>query len=422
MDNPQNKKQMTKNNNHSPNNINNSPINDDKYFLNDTNSQNSNNKNSLNNTQIQNISLKLYQTLPLNYCDPINSISLTDDFLIYGSMIGKVLLYEIKTKKEFKICESAHECIMGTSLQNKIDEKNNKEMHFAAVGDEYIISIKFEKGDILIKNIFNYEQRAMHLEYCKNSFQLLNGNILLILLLIPPANNDEPIRNYNCKFYLNYFSDKKLKTKCKEGIIDISNYVVPFDFRENIFLFLEYLSKDERAICFYYFLYQETEDNVIDKCYKNTIMVINDNKFGKVSFLKIMKNNLVLLVRNENIIEIYEVKEKEKMKIISTYCNEGGEINGINFYKSKENKNNSEIFYIVFFDINLNLVELCYNYYDGIGKINTNISVNLEKDEVIDYNYIFKGLFNFDFPYYVANSEHYIALTTDENCFLFQKN
>ena len=39
--------------------------------------------------------LILEETFNLRYSDPINSIALTDDNLLFGSMIGKVVLYNI---------------------------------------------------------------------------------------------------------------------------------------------------------------------------------------------------------------------------------------------------------------------------------------------------------------------------------------
>ena len=33
-----------------------------------------------------------------------------------------------------------------------------------------------------------------------------------------------------------------------------------------------------------------------------------------------------------------------------------------------------------------------------------------------------KGLFNLDFPYYIKNSPNYIAITTDQACFLLKKH
>ena len=43
--------------------------------------------------------LILEETFNLRYSDPINSIALTDDNLLFGSMIGKVVLYNISTRK-----------------------------------------------------------------------------------------------------------------------------------------------------------------------------------------------------------------------------------------------------------------------------------------------------------------------------------
>ena len=50
-----------------------------------------------------------------------------------------------------------------------------------------------------------------------------------------------------------------------------------------------------------------------------------------------------------------------------------------------------------------------------------NFKINLNDIKGISDDLKNKGLFNLDFPYYIRNSSQYIALTTDQACFLFKK-
>jgi hypothetical protein len=53
------------------------------------------NKNKMMiNQEESNDELTLEETFILRYSDPINSMALTDDHLLFGSMIGKVVLYK----------------------------------------------------------------------------------------------------------------------------------------------------------------------------------------------------------------------------------------------------------------------------------------------------------------------------------------
>ena len=67
--------------------------------------------------------LTLEETFILRYSDPINSIALNDEYLLFGSMIGKVVLYNISTKNTRRIYEMTNESIMGCSLDAKIANK-----------------------------------------------------------------------------------------------------------------------------------------------------------------------------------------------------------------------------------------------------------------------------------------------------------
>ena len=49
--------------------------------------------------------LTLEETFILRYSDPINSIALNDNYLLFGSMLGKVVLYNIQSKKAHNLQE-----------------------------------------------------------------------------------------------------------------------------------------------------------------------------------------------------------------------------------------------------------------------------------------------------------------------------
>ena len=153
------------------------------------------NKSSINFDYVQyyhNISLE--ETFLLRYSDPINSISLTDNYLLFGSMIGKVILYNISKKHFYQLYDMANENIMGSSLENNID---NKIVHYIAIGDESIVSI-FEKEnekDIEANTIYNYEEKEAHDVNCKNNFTLLWKNKALIVNIYVPEKNTEEIKN-----------------------------------------------------------------------------------------------------------------------------------------------------------------------------------------------------------------------------------
>lgn len=392
---------------------------------------NHNNKNSIiidKNDSYHKISL--VETFPLRYSDPINSISLTDNYLLFGTMIGKVILYNIEKKHFYQLYELANENIMGSSLENNI---NNKMVHYIAIGDESIVSI-FEKEtekDIEANTIDNFDEKDKHNLNCTNDFTLLWKNKALIINLYTNKEYNEDFEfKKNSYILLTYDIENKKKDLTEEGFIEMSNYSVPFDFRDNIFLFLEHNPNEKRNISIYAFGKEKKEN-------EKKILITVDKNFGHISFLKIINKSLILMVRNYNQIEIYEIGKNEFKEIVS-YRNDY-EINDIDFYEIKGNENENEEngneeeddmiinaklklkrYNIIFFDVAQNIYELKYNN-EVKNKLELHFKINIQDISGISNDLKNKGLFDLDFPYYIKNSPNFIAITTDQACFLFKK-
>ena len=371
--------------------------------------------------------ISLEETFLLRYSDPINTISLSDNFLLFGSMIGKVILYNISKKHFYQLYDLANENIMGSSLENNI---NDKIVHYIAIGDESVVSF-FEKEtekDIEANTMNNYENRETHNQYCEKNFTMLWKNKVLIINLYSAEKYDEEFDfRKNSYTLITYEIEDKKKDSTEVGFIEMSNYSVPFDFRDNIFLFLEHIQDNKRNICIFEFKGEKKENEKNDE---KKILIQVDKDFGHISFLKIINRNMVLMVRNYNDIEIYDI-EKE-FKLISSYKN-SYEINDIDFYEIKdENEKNDDniistnlkykYYNIIFFDVEQNIVELNLAKESNIELDKCiNFQINIKNIDEIGQNLKDKGLFNLDFAYYIRNSPHYVAITSDQACFLFRK-
>lgn len=375
--------------------------------------------------------LTLEETFILRYSDPINSMALTDDHLLFGSMIGKVVLYNISKKKTHKLYEMTNEHIVGCSLDAKI---GNKKIFFISIGDESAISLEEKENEnyeieIQSNSINNYDNQEYHLNSCSQAFTMLWKNKCLIIYLYHATKHDEDVCTYSTSYCLLTYGIKNIqKELIEEGAINMTNYSVPFDFRHNCFLFLEYTKKNNRDLCLCKF--QEKENN------KQILMNLEEN-FGHISFAKILNKNLILIVRNYNLIEIYNIETDTK--IVGEFSNDS-EINAIDFYEVNNQEKNSDksdkdeiisaklredkYYIIIFIDENQNIVELKFkNDLNSINKqeLKINLKKNINDIKGISEELKNKGLFNLDFPYYIKNSPKYIALTTDQACFLFKK-
>ena len=154
---------------------------------------------------------------------------------------------------------------------------------------QFNINDKSSSYDYL--KIKNYKNDNQHLKHCENCTCMMNSSQYLIIYT-EFADFNTGYKLSNCKY-----KNRSLKSyKLVSGKIHMSNYSVPFDFDGNRFLFLDYMSKDERKICIYYTL---SYDNI----YEYNI----EKDFGHISHMKIIskEDNKIFLCRNNNQCEIH---------------------------------------------------------------------------------------------------------------------
>ena len=333
-----------------------------------------------------NIKLELYEIIELKYGDPINSISLTLHELIFGTMMGQISYYNLNKKSLKIISELNDDFISGTSFSNNLKE------FYISIGDEKII--EFNKENFSYKIFNNYDNEEIHNNFCNSCFTLLDENKLLMLFLI--ENNDEdPIRNYDCNYIFKTIINGNEEKK--NGNINISNYIVPFDFKNNNFIFLEFLTDNKRNL-------------KINNFQNNEIKILEIDKFfGHISFIKFLKDDLLLIVRNYNIISIYD-----QFLICSSLYNHSCEINSIDFYYD-----NQQDLHIAFLDERGNITEGIFDKDSEkfIILFSSDLNSNNEINEILRK----KGLFNMEYPYHIKCNIKYITVTTDNSLVIFKK-
>ena len=102
----------------------------------------------------------LYELIPSDFSDPISSLLITDDFVIIGTMLGKIILYSLYNKKLMRISEGNTQNI--TSI--KFDEIDN--VLYAAKGDEEIFQIQILNKYKILK--FNFFLKSKFIQMKRN--------------------------------------------------------------------------------------------------------------------------------------------------------------------------------------------------------------------------------------------------------------
>jgi hypothetical protein len=166
----------------------------------------------------------------------------------------------------------------------------------------------------------NYKTENEHIEFCENCTCMM-GNSCFLIIFTNFANYNSNIEIRNIKY-----ENKNLKEyRIVSGVIKMSNYMVPFDFDGDRFLFLDYTTKDERRISVFFTSSQKEEYHY---CIKQD--------FGHISHMKLLPNNKIFLCRKNKECEIHLMNEE--FEEIEKWVHKGEDV--ISSYIYIYNKNN----------------------------------------------------------------------------------
>ena len=378
----------------------------------------------------------LFSLIEIRFADPISAIAISNNFLIIGSIMGRIILQSLEDGKTVLISELSTENISGISFSN--DEYS----FFVAIGDEQVLKFPSDTSIIgPIKRVLNYQSEKEHNIHCENSFIFLNSNFLFKILLSPPEEGNITIINYNADFEIKNLNNDY----CEKGSFSMTNYSVPLDFDIHFFVWVEFLSQQEKNLCV------ANLDNLKEKPIKKLFK----RDFGHISHCKIYPKNKIFLVRNFNICEIREINHD--FSLVNSFVSFGDEVYAIDIFFEHEqrifikneieknyigNKNNSDIFIQPNKNIpttnnnninknikneNINLNNICIYLLDINGNVNLwdgnkiKILFNLYEIENINQVEKNKKFFSMGYSYYIKCNKNFICITTDHGCYVIKK-
>ena len=354
--------------------------------------------------------IKLLKFIDLRYADPISAIDLTDDILVYGTMLGATKYYNINQQKLVTLSEIQDEYISGIKI--------NQNQLYICIGDAKILIYNLS-SPIIDENLSNeeknnYETEEEHSKYCENCLTMLNNNYLIRTYIDFPAEpKDDPITKDTEISVKDIYDNEEIKRK-----IVMSNYSVPFDFDGKNYIFIDFIKKDKRTFNVYDITLQQDE---MKKKQFEIEAKFNSEKFGHISHLQIIKDDTLFIVRNYNICEIRDFN-LEKKKQLNIKANEilAYDIlfkdNDENEDVDNENNNKAkDIADIIILDLDCNI--FIYDYKEDTSEL----LFNLEKNELgIDKIIREQRFFSFGYPYYIKLTTNHIAISSDYGCILFQ--
>lgn len=387
--------------------------------------------------------MSLYSSLDIRFADPISALSFNENFLISGSMLGRISVYNLKTKKENIVAELSSENITGVDFEGPLKCS-------LSVGDEAIIRYTLDEEDKKIDFLStkNYSNEGTHKQKCETMYTMLSNGKLLLFELDQVAESG----------VINIISSlKTLRIKdviedvVNEYEVEMSNYSVPFEFTGSRFLWVEFLNEKDRNICCYDLEKNEKYQHPLTK------------QFGHISFAKLYKDNIIL-IKDLNICEIR--KMDSNFTLIKSFESNGDEVIAFNTYTYKRsininddfNKKEKEMIEIkedkdkkLYFnddikDKKLNNNDVNYKHKNDIisndneendtilviimididGNVNTienleimNTKFNMYQIKDISQDTKDKMFFSMGYPYLVKADKRFIVVSSDFGVFIF---
>ena len=301
------------------------------------------NINKENDTNISNkfndVEYVYYDYIDITLGDPISAITLTNKYVVIGTMTGAIKLYYFNERRIYIISKNNIEHISGLFFSVK------DHTLYASVGDvhylKYEMKEPFMDNSMPFSKIDLYETNARHNYNCDNSYVLMSSNSILKVIIFQPELNENILNdvyiNYDITFLkksINSYTSSKI-----EGKIKSTNYYIPLDYDGNNFCWVEYKNdKQDRDICIQNIL-SENIYKVIDNQFSK------DKNYGHISHAKLIKGNKILIVHNLNKCEIYEINEQ--FETLKNFTHIGDEVYaidvvyGFNVLSKSYDKNNN---------------------------------------------------------------------------------
>ena len=196
------------------------------------------------------------------------------------------------------------------------------------IGDLEIIHLEkmstFNKNDknstYNFSKLRNYKTENEHIEFCETATCFLkNSCFLIIFTKLAEFEDDFEIAETK-------YENKNLSSgEIIKGSMDLSNYVIPFDFNGDMFLFVDYKSKEEKFIGIEYTITQKE---------RYVYNIKDPKKFGHISHMKLIPNGKIFIIRNEIECEIRCINDDFDVIEKYEYC--GIEAISCCFYKNEK--------------------------------------------------------------------------------------
>ena len=344
-----------------------------------------------------NESYVLLKLIPNHFADPISAVCLTPDYIMIGTMMGSITLYDIQNKLALLLSELNSENI------SDISYNQNKNSFFVSIGDEEIKiyrTINITTEPPISINIYDSEMK--HNQNCENSYIFLSSDYLLRIQLGQVDEGSFIVNTSNQEYELKQLNSME-ENKNLIGKIQMTNYSVPFDFNGKFFLWVEFLNNENRNICIADVFAMLISPNEKPKKYN-----LDKNIIKHISFAKILDNDKIFFVHSKNICEIRTIDDN--FSLVEKFIHIGEEVYSVDLYYHDDNNELS----IITLDVKGNV-----NLYQNKKEINL---FNMYDLNTIPKDFKEKQFFSMGYQYFIKSNLNYFCISSDHGCFIIKRN
>ena len=330
----------------------------------------------------------LIKLIKINNTDPICSIDLNEELLLFGTMLGYCGYYLLKPKEKLiKISEKEDEHIIATQI------RNNK--LYIGVGDEKVMIIDKDDNNPKAIDIPNHEDDSDHFKVCEKTFCMLKDNLLFSIELEIPREDEKKSKINTCYWHIKNIENEK----SFYGEINLCNFWAPLDYEGKLLIFTEFLDEEKRCFNIY---------SCYDKKFLKKINLWEEEDYiGHISHAKFYKKKKIFLVHSYNKCQIRDIE----FNLIKEFQHKGKEIIACDIIT-----NNKEKMEVIILDIN------CDIYLYNEKNNSENYLFNLHKLSCIDEQIKRKKFFSMGYPYFIKKCGKLIAVTTDQGCLILKED
>ena len=383
--------------------------------------------------------------IPTRFGDPINALKLFKNYLIFGTIMGKTILYYCKNKTLSLLTDSKEDKIFDISYNPQSNS------FFVCLGENQIKEYSINNPQQPIQSI-NIKE---NIQSKKDEGYILLSPDSFFRIQMPKIDEFSiNLEKTEQEYDLKYFSPKDNEVKNYTGKLPMTNYFIPFDFDGQNFLWVEFLTKENRNIC----VANITTASDSSKIYKYDLN--KNGSIGHISFAKLLPNKKVFIVHSLNICEIRLLDENfsslERFTHIGkevysfeifyeqneeNYNHRNNETVDFGYHNRNEIKNNEKEYNDNRIDIKNDDNRITNRLDNRIGNriinINTldvdgNVNLYKEKMEInlfnmyklntISQEHKDKRFFSMGYAYFIKTNLIYFCISSDHGCFIIKKS